>query len=110
MDVSGSGGERLVLAAEAVEGDVVADDVLVGVDAVVEQASGALEAAGVGVHGVDDLIRASDDAVGGGEDEGERIDLLGLGHGGGLGQGNKGQESESGLHGELRGCELVKGQ
>lgn len=64
---------------EAGEGDVVADDVLFAVDAELVDAVGALEAAGVGVVGIDDLVRSGLNLVGGGEVEGRLLgDLKGL--------------------------------
>lgn len=76
MDVGSCVGERLVLAAEAVESDVEADDVLVRVDTVLEQTVAVLESASELILGVDDLVGSSGDLVGGGE--GER-DVAGLG-------------------------------
>lgn len=73
VDVGGADGGRLVLALEAGEGDVVADDVLFAVDAELVDAVGALEAAGVGVVGVDDLVGGGFDLVGGGEVEGRLL-------------------------------------
>jgi hypothetical protein len=73
VDVGGRDGRRLVLALEAGDGDVVADDVLLGVDAELVQAAGALEAAGEGVVGVDDLLGEGDHFVGGGENEGRGL-------------------------------------
>ena len=70
VDVRGGHGGGLVVALEAGEGDVVADDVLFAVDAELVDAVGALEAAGVGVVGVDDLVGGGFDLVGGGEVEG----------------------------------------
>ena len=70
VDVRGGDGGGLVVALEAGEGDVVADDVLFAVDAELVDAVGALEAAGVGVVGVDDLVGGGFDLVGGGEIEG----------------------------------------
>lgn len=70
VNVGGGGGEGLVVALEAGEGDVVADDVLFAVDAELVDALGTLEAAGVGVVGVDDLVGSGLDLVGGGEVEG----------------------------------------
>lgn len=70
VDVRGGHGGGLVVALEAGEGDVVADDVLFAVDAELVDAVGALEAAGVGVVGVDDLVGGGFDFVGGGEVEG----------------------------------------
>lgn len=70
VDVGRGRGGRLVVAAEVVESDVVAEDVLVAVQAELVQAGSAFEAAGVGVVGVDDLIGSGIDGVGGGELEG----------------------------------------
>lgn len=67
VDVRGRDGGRLVLAAEVVEGDVVADGVGVGVQAELVEAAGAFEAAGEFVVGVDDFFRDGFDFVGGGE-------------------------------------------
>jgi len=73
VDVRGGHGGGLVVALEAGEGDVVADDVLFAVDAELVDAVGALEAAGVGVVGVDDLVGGGFDFVGGGEVEGRLL-------------------------------------
>jgi hypothetical protein len=73
VDVRGGGGGGLVVALEAGEGDVVADHVLLAVDAELVQAFGALEAAGEGVVGVDDLVRGGDHFVGGSEGEGRLL-------------------------------------
>ena len=70
VDVGGGDGGGLVVALEAGEGDVVADDVLFAVDAELVGAVRAREAAGVGVVGVDHLVRGGFDLVGGGEVEG----------------------------------------
>jgi hypothetical protein len=70
VDVRGGGGGGLVVALEAGEGDVVADHVLFAVETELVQAFGAFEAAGVGVVGVDDLVRGGDHFVSGGEGEG----------------------------------------
>ena len=70
VDVGGGDGGGLVVALEAGEGDVVADDVFFAVDAELVDAVRAREAAGVGVVGVDDLVRGGLDLVGGGEVEG----------------------------------------
>lgn len=67
VDVGGSVGRRLVLALEAEEGDLVADGVILGVDAELVDALGALETTGELVLGVDDLVRGGNDDVGGGE-------------------------------------------
>lgn len=73
VDVSGRDGGRLVLALEAGNGDVVADDVLLAVDAEPVDTAGALEAAGEGIVGVNDLFRDGDHLVGGGEVEGRGL-------------------------------------
>lgn len=70
MDVRGRERGGLVLALEIVEGDVVADCVLVGVEAEEVEAFGAGEAAGGGVVGIDDLVWSSENGEGGGEVEG----------------------------------------
>lgn len=70
VDVRRGRGRGLVVAAEVVERDVVADHVLVAVEAELVQAGGAGETAGVGVGGVDDLVGGGLDLVGGGELEG----------------------------------------
>lgn len=73
VDVGGGDGGRLVVTLEAGEGDVVADDVLLAVDAELVDALGALEAAGVGVVGVDDLVGSCLKLVGRGEREGRLL-------------------------------------
>lgn len=73
VDVGCADGRGLVLALEAGDGDVVADDVLFAVDAELVDAVGALEAAGVGVVGVDDLVGGGFDLVGGGEVKGRLL-------------------------------------
>jgi hypothetical protein len=67
VDVRSGAGGRDVVTCDAGEGDVVADVVLLAVDAELVQAVGAFEAAGVGVVGVDNLVGESFDLVGGGE-------------------------------------------
>lgn len=104
VDVSGRGGRRLVVTSEAIDGDVVADDVLGGVDAEVEHASAALETTGELVLGVDNLVGAGDNVVGGGEGEGAvSLDvtgnLLSASHRRGLGDGSESENSD-GLHGD----------
>lgn len=69
VDVRRRDGERLVLALEAGNGDVVADDVLLAIQAKFVDAVGAAETAGVGVVGVDNLVRGGNKLVGGGEVE-----------------------------------------
>lgn len=61
MDVSGRIGRRLVLSAESIEGDVVADDVLLRVDAELEETPAVGQATG-------ELVLAVDDFSGGGLD------------------------------------------
>ena len=73
MDVGGRDGGRLVLALEAGDGDVVADGVLLAVDAELVNAASTLETAGEGVVGVDDLLGDGDHFVGGGEVEGRGL-------------------------------------
>lgn len=70
VDVRGRLGGRLVVALEAGQGDVVADQVGVSVDAELVQAFGAFEAAGVLVLSVDDFLGDGGDFVGRGEVEG----------------------------------------
>ena len=67
VDVSGRLGGGLVLALESEEGDLVADRVLLGVEAELVQALGALEAARLLVVGVDDLVGGGNDYLGRGE-------------------------------------------
>jgi hypothetical protein len=102
-------GRRLVVALEPVDGDVEADDVLVDVDAVVEQPRAALEATRGLVLRVDDLVRGGDNLVSRGELEGDlasvatvagaRGKTTGVLDGRGLGEGREGEDGE-GLHGE----------
>lgn len=102
-------GRRLVVALESVDGDVEADNVLMDVDAVVEEPRAALEATRGVVLRVDDLVRGGDNLVGRGELEGDlagvatvaaaRGKTAGVLDGGGLGEGREGEDSE-GLHGE----------
>ena len=75
VDVSGSVGGRLVVSTEAVEGDVVADDILVGVDAELEETLASLESASELVVGVDNLVRSSMDFPSGSESEGNTAAL-----------------------------------
>ena len=78
VDVGGGDGGRLVVAFEAVEGDVVADGVVVGVDAEVEVGPRAGQAAGEGAGGVDDFVGGALEGVGRGELEHVRLGPLGL--------------------------------
>lgn len=121
VDVGGRQGRGLVVALEADEGDVVADDVLPGVDAVAVVADGALEAAGEGVVAVDDLVGGRDHVVGRGELEGTGApvglpvaaallapdhlgEVVGDPHGGG-GDGGREDDGEEGeLHFECGVC------
>jgi hypothetical protein len=73
VDVGGGEGGRDVVALEAGEGDVVADHVLLAVDAELVETVGALEAAGEGVVGIDDLFGEGLDLVGGGKVEGRLL-------------------------------------
>jgi len=75
VDVSGSVGGRLEISTEAVEGDVVADNVLVGVDAELEETLASLESASELVVGVDNLVRSSMDFPGRSESEGDTAAL-----------------------------------
>lgn len=59
VDVGGSVGGRLVVTSEAIQGDVVADDILVRVDAKLEEALAALQSASVLVVCINNLIRGS---------------------------------------------------
>ena len=59
----GRDGRRVIIAAEASERNVVADNVLIAVDAIVIVALGADETAGVLVSGIDDLVGSGDNAV-----------------------------------------------
>lgn len=107
MNVSSAVGGRLIVARETINGDVVADDVLVGVDTEVEHASAALETAGELILRVDDLVRAGHDRVGRGEVE-RTISLPlssavlegvgALGGGLSLSGGSEDEGNESGLH------------
>ena len=69
VDVGRCGGGGLVVSAEVVQSDALADVVLLAVEAELVHARGAFEAAGVGVVGVDDLVGGGVDFVGGGEFE-----------------------------------------
>lgn len=60
-------GRRLVLSLESEEGDLVADDILLRVDAELVDTLSALEATSLLVVCVDDLVGGGDDGVGGGE-------------------------------------------
>ena len=64
MDVGGGESRALVLALKAGEGDVVADDVVVGVDAELEQASSTLETSSRHIFHVDNVFGLGDDLVG----------------------------------------------
>lgn len=101
MDVRSTRGRRLVVAREAVNGDVVADDVLVRVNAEVEHASASLKATSELVLGVYHLVGAGYDIVGRGELKGAIhvliLALVGTGHGRGGGEGREGDDGD-GLH------------
>lgn len=109
MNMSCRGSRRLVVTLKSVNGDVEADDVLVDVDAVVEEPRAALEATRGLVLRVDDLVRGGDNLVGRGELEGDlagvatvagaRGQAAGVLDGRGLGEGREGEDGE-GLHGE----------
>lgn len=117
VDVGCRAGGGLVLALEVNQGDVVADDILLGVDAVVEVANGSGQSTSEGIVVVDDLVRCRDHVVGRGEVEGARrapaalasllgpansmLDLLDNGGGGGSSGQSKGDDSE--LHCDARG-------
>lgn len=58
-------GRAHIATLEAVQGNVVADDVVDGVDAVVEVAHGTREAAGRDADIADDLVGCGNDVVGG---------------------------------------------
>lgn len=107
VNVGGTRGRRLVVAREAIDGDVVADDVLVCVNAEVEHASATLEATSELVLGVYHLVGAGNDIVGGGELEGTIhvliVALVGAGHGRGGGEGREGENGD-GLHGDWLGA------
>ena len=70
MDVRGRLGRRLVVAAEAVNGNIVADDVFVAVNAELEEAACAGKTTCGCVLRVDDLSGGSRDAVSGSECKG----------------------------------------
>jgi hypothetical protein len=77
VDVSGRVGGRLVVSTESVESDVVANNVLVGVDAEFEEALTSLETASELVVGVHDLVRGGNNLPGRSEGEGD-VAALGL--------------------------------
>lgn len=95
-------GERLVVPAEPEESDVVADNVLVGVQAKLEDSLGVGQTAGGHVVCTDDLVGSRNDVEGGCESKGNRFGLLedslavllDLGHWRGLGQGGEGKSGE----------------
>lgn len=78
MDMGGGFGRRLILTAESIDGDVIANDILVGVDSVVEGASATFKTTSLLVLGIDDLIRRSLDTVSRGENEWSLISMLSL--------------------------------
>lgn len=112
VDVSGSLGRGLVVTTEAKEGDVVANDILVRVDTILEDTVAALEATGELVLHVDDLVGGGQDIVGGGEGEGNTgvlvlglalvektlVVLGGIRSGRGDGQGAESEGDERELH------------
>lgn len=59
MDVGGSVGGRLVVTSEAIQGDIVADDIFIRVDAKLEETLATLQSASVLVVCIDNLIRGS---------------------------------------------------
>lgn len=63
VDVRGRGCLRLIFTLEAVDGDVVADDVLVDIDAIVEHAGAALKTTGRLVVRTNDLVGGGDHLV-----------------------------------------------
>jgi phage-related protein len=77
VDVSSRVGRRLVVSTESEEGDIVADDVLVGVNAELEDALASLKTASELVVGVHDLVRSSKNLPGRSEGEGD-VAALGL--------------------------------
>jgi hypothetical protein len=64
MDVRGGQGWRLIFSTESFKSDVVADEVLMGVDAVEEQATGTLKAASRLVVGSNNLVGLGNNCVG----------------------------------------------
>jgi hypothetical protein len=64
MNMRGGQGHRLILATESLKSDVVADEVLMGVDAIEEEATGALEAASRLVVASNNLVGLGDNCVG----------------------------------------------
>lgn len=114
VNVRGGSSRRLEVTAESADGDVPADDVLVGVDAVVEGAGAAFKAARLVVLRVDDLTGRGPDVVRRSEDEGtliaarlrslfvSRQDLLedrsGSGRRSGSGKGSQERDDSGQLH------------
>lgn len=110
VDVGCRAGRGLVLALEVDQGDVVADDILLGVDAIVEVADGSGQSTSEGVVVIDDLVRCSDHVVSRGEVKGAGrapaalasllgpadsvLDLLDNGSGGGSSSQSQGDDSE----------------
>lgn len=78
MDVSGSLCRRLEVASESVDSDIVADDILMGIDAVIESASATLKTTSLLVLGIDNLIRCSLYTVSRGENKWSLIIMMGL--------------------------------
>lgn len=76
MDVGGSVGGRLVVTSEAIQGDIVADDIFVRVDAKLEEALATLQSASVLVVCIDNLIGGSKNFPD--RSESERDTTLGL--------------------------------
>lgn len=124
MDMRSSSRGALEITSEPINGDVVADDILVRVDAVQEPASCTSKTTSERVVVVDDLIRGSFDGVGGCEVEGhvrhvrlggllgaagDSVDFTGQKGAGGR-QGGEREGSEGSLHhcgglGGVWGCE-----
>lgn len=109
MDVGGRVGRRLVLSAESIEGDVVADDILLRVDAELEQTPAVGQAAGELVLAVNDLSRSGldlpsrgkgewDSGLGLEEAEDSLLVLLILWHGRSGCQSGEGDGEEGELH------------
>lgn len=95
-------GRRLVLATETSNGDVIANDIFVRVDAELEETRSALKTASVLVHRVHNLLWARHDAVSGSEVEGSamlgsvflvKVDEV-VKNGAGLDESNEAEKSE----------------
>lgn len=77
VDVSGRVGGRLVVSTESIESDVVADNILVGVDAELEKALASLEATSELIFSVHNLVRGGNNLPGRSEGKGD-VATLGL--------------------------------